>query len=259
MESTDERVKYFYEIYDAMPRQGPGDRASTERALALLPPVTNDYRLLDIGCGSGTQTLDLARATPARIVAVDNHQPFLDRLRTRLTELGLRRRVKAQLADMNDLPFADGSFDVVWSEGAIFVVGFARGLAEWRRLLVPGGYLVVSDLCWLTAHPAAELRELFAPPGSDVGDLESRRTIVAAAGYHLLGEFILPAVGWWENYYVPLTELLARFRVEHAGNAAALAVAAESEREIELYRKYGGDFGYGFFAMRRDERALRAA
>jgi SAM-dependent methyltransferase len=236
-----------------MPRQGPGNRESTERALGLLPPLTPGQRILDIGCGSGTQTIDLARATEAQIVAVDNHPPFVAQLVTRATELRLDARVTARVEDMNDLPFADGSFDVIWSEGAIFIMGFAQGLAAWRRLLVPGGYVVVSEFCWFCEDPPAELKATFLDGCSEVGDVTARRRAIAATGYRLLGEFTLPEVGWWENYYVPLGECLERFRESHVGDDDALAVAARSQNEIDLYRKHQGAFGYVFFVMKRDE------
>jgi SAM-dependent methyltransferase len=250
--STDAFWQYFHEIYEAMPRQGPGDRASTERALRLLPALTPRQRILDIGCGSGAQTLDLARATPARIVAVDNHPPFIARLRRHAGELGLSARIAAKVADMSNLPFPDGSFDLVWSEGAIFIIGFARGLAAWRRLLHPGGHMVVSELCWLDAGPAEEVREFFTQEGAEVGDVEAARQAVAAAGYRLVADFVLPPAGWWENYYVPLAECLERFRLAHPADPDALAVAARSEHEIDIYRRYPNAFGYAFFVMRRN-------
>jgi SAM-dependent methyltransferase len=243
--------RYFYEIYEAIPRQGPGERASTERALRLLPPLTRRHRVLDIGCGAGAQTIDLARATEAQIVAIDNHQPFISRLATRAAELGLADRIVARVGDMNDLRLPDGSFDVVWCEGAIFIIGFAKGLASWRRLLAIGGHLVVSELCWLRADPPAEVEAFFAGEGADVRDMDARRKDIAESGYRLVGDFVLPAAGWWENYYVPLRATLEHFRVTHAGDQEALAVAARSEREIDLYRRYREYFGYGFFAVQR--------
>ncbi len=255
--SADKFWSYFYEIYEAIPRQGPGERASTERALHLLPPLTRRQHILDIGCGSGAQTIDLARATEAQIVAVDNHAPFISQLAKRAGELGLADRIAAQVGDMNDLQFRDGSFDVIWSEGSIFIIGFAKGLASWRRLLAPGGHLVVSDFCWLRDDPPAELNEMFLDGNSDVGDAERRRKAIAASGYRLLGDFVLPAAGWWDNYHVPLATSLERFRAAHAGEPEALQVAARSQREIELYRKYPGYFGYVFFVMTPEERGAR--
>jgi SAM-dependent methyltransferase len=242
---------YFYEIYEAIPRQGPGERKSTERALRLLPPLTRRHRILDIGCGAGAQTIDLARATEAQLVAVDNHEPFVSRLAKRAAELGLGGRIAAKIGDMNDLRFSDGSFDVVWCEGAIFIIGFAKGLASWRRLLGPGGHLVVSELCWLRADPPPEVKAFFRAEGADIGDMDARRRDIVENGYRLVGDFVLPAVGWWENYYVPLGATLEQFRITHAGDQEALEVAARSQREIDLYRRYPEHFGYGFFTMQR--------
>lgn len=251
--SSDEFWKYFYEIYEAIPRQGPGDRESTERALQLLPILNTNQRILDIGCGSGAQTIDLARATEARIVAVDNHPPFISQLRKRATEEGFDERITAQVGDMNELQFPDRSFDVIWSEGAIFIMGFGKGLAAWRRLLPRGGHLVVSEFCWLEDNPPAEMEEMLMDECSDVGGVEARRKAVAEHGYRLLGDFVLPEVGWWENYYLPLGECLERFRLSHAGNPEALDVADRSQREIDLYRRHAGSFGYVFFVLQRDE------
>ncbi|MCG6962129.1 MAG: class I SAM-dependent methyltransferase [Acidobacteria bacterium] len=251
---TDTFWTHFYEIYEALPRQGPGDRESTERAARLLPPLTADRRILDIGCGSGAQTLDLAQVTEAYIVAVDNHPPFVSQLARRADEAGMGGRITAQVGDMNDLPFSDGSFDVVWSEGSIFIMGFAKGLAEWRRLLVPGGHMVVSEFCWLCDNPPAEMEELFLDGPSDVGNVEARQRAVVDNGYRLLADFVLPEVGWWENYYVPLGKCLEHFRRSHGDNPDALDVASRSQREIDVYRKYAGTFGYVFFIMQRDDR-----
>lgn len=245
--------EFFHEIYESLPRQGPGERASTERALAMLPPLTSEQRILDVGCGSGAQTLDLARSCEARIVAVDIHEPFIRGLERRLERAGLTDRVHVQVADMAALPFADETFEVVWSEGAIFVMGFSTGLAEWRRLLRPWGFLVVSELCWLSDERVAELEAFFLAEGADITSVDQRRAAIRSAGYELIGDFLLPHVGWWDNYYVPLQAALEDFRVRHADDDEALQVAARSQAEIDLYCQHPDAFGYSFFVMRRAE------
>ena len=244
---------FFFEIYEAIPRQGPGDRASTERALSLLPPLTRDQRILDAGCGAGTQTLDLARATDARIVAVDFHAPFVSTLTARATELGLAHRITPIVGDLNDLRLAGGPFDVVWCEGATVIIAgtFARGLEAFKPRLVPGGHLVVSELCWLRDDPPPEVKAFFDAEGADVAGIDDRRKAIAASGYRLVGDFVLPDVGWWDNYYVPLGAALERFRAAHAGDPEALEVAARSQFEIDVYRRHHEHFGYVFFVMQR--------
>jgi SAM-dependent methyltransferase len=243
---------YFHEIYEALPRQGPGDRQGTERALGLLPPLTRGQRILDIGCGTGAQTLDLARGTEAQIVAIDNHPPFVARAAERVATAGLADRVTVTLGDMNDLRLPEGSLDLIWCEGAIFIIGFAQGLATWRPLLAPGGHLAVSELCWLRADRAAEIETFFHAEGADVADMDTRRRTIVENGYRRVGDFVLPAAGWWDNYYVPLAAELERFRIRHAGDPEALAVAARSQFEIDLYRRHSDHFGYGFFVMQRN-------
>jgi len=251
--SKDDFWKFFYEIYESIPRQGPGARESTERALRMLPRLGPNRRILDIGCGSGAQTIDLARASGARIVAVDNHPAFVSRLEERAATLGFSNRITARVGDMHELDFPDGSFDVVWSEGAIFIIGFTKGLASWRRLLAPGGYLVVSELCWFVPDPPPAMREIFMDDCEEPDDVDARREAIAAAGYRLLGDFVLPAAGWWENYYVPLGASLDRFCKKHAANPEALDVASRSRHEIDLYQKHAATFGYVFFVMQRGD------
>jgi ubiquinone/menaquinone biosynthesis C-methylase UbiE len=254
---TEQFWSHFYEIYENIPRQGPGDRESTERALHMLPSLTRNQRILDIGCGSGTQTIDLARATAAQIVAVDNHEAFVTELVKRAAGQGLGSRIQAQVGDMNSLAWPDESFDVIWCEGAIvIIIGFAKGLAAWRRLLRPGGHMVVSELCWLRDDPPTEVKAFFEAEGADVTDVDTRRKEIVANGYRLVGDFVLPAVGWLDNYYVPLAESLKRFTAKHVSDPEALGVAARSQFEIDIYRKYPEHFGYVFFVMKRVETGL---
>jgi ubiquinone/menaquinone biosynthesis C-methylase UbiE len=140
----------FFEIHSGLPREGPGCFAATQRAFDMLtlPPRP---KILDVGCGPGQQTMDLASMCEGEIVALDNHAPYLAEVRARAARLGFSRRVTACLGDMAKLPFPSGSFDCIWSEGAIYIIGFARGLELWRPFLKPGGFIAVSEITWLRA------------------------------------------------------------------------------------------------------------
>ena len=146
----------FFELFSGLPRQGPGTTASTRRALGLVPDVGVRTRVLDVGCGTGAQTLVLARDSPARIIAVDNHPPFIDALNRRAHGLGITNRVEARVADMRRLDFADGSFDLIWCEGAIYNMGVEAGLRDWRRLLRGDGHVALTEVCWRKPTPPAE-------------------------------------------------------------------------------------------------------
>jgi methylase of polypeptide subunit release factors len=104
---------FFFTIFEGLPRQGPGSDACTARAFHLLPNIPGDTRILDIGCGSGMQTLELARLCPdSEITACDIYQPFLDDLRERAKKAGLDTRIRPIRASMTNFR-SHQSFDLI--------------------------------------------------------------------------------------------------------------------------------------------------
>ena len=143
----------FFEIHSGLPREGPGSNASTRRAFALMTALPAQAAILDVGCGPGMQTLELASLTDGKVTAVDTHQPYLDELCRQARDRGLSHRIETINRSMQELGLEDASFDAIWSEGAIYVMGFENGLRAWRRLHKPGGYIAVSELAWLKPEP----------------------------------------------------------------------------------------------------------
>jgi len=233
-------------------RQGPGGQAETRLALALCGlRDRRDLDIADLGCGTGASTLVLAEALDARIVAVDFLEPFLDTLKARAFEAGLAERITTRLASMEALDFAAKSLDAIWSEGAIYNIGFARGVRDWRRFLKPGGILAVSELTWLTEQRPAELDAFWRAQYPEVDTASAKMAVLERHGYTPLGFFVLPPHCWREHYYRPLQERFPVFLKAHGNSPAARAIVEEQQQEIELYDRYGEYFGYGFYIARK--------
>ena len=152
----------FFELHQDLPREGPGDNPSTRKALALLVDLPPRPLILDIGCGPGMQTVELARCTNGKIIAIDTHQPFLEKLKQRAQAEGLSDKITTINMSMFALDFEAKSFDAIWSEGAIYIMGFEQGLRACQPLLKPGGYVAVSEICWLRPQPPSEVQTFWA-------------------------------------------------------------------------------------------------
>jgi ubiquinone/menaquinone biosynthesis C-methylase UbiE len=251
--NQDRMTELFFEMFSGLPRQGPGDAGSTLRALALVPGVGPETRVLDIGCGTGMQTLALALHSPVRLVAIDNHAPFVDVLNRQAQRLGIADRVEARVGDMRRLDFAPGAFDLIWCEGAISIMGFEAGLREWRRLLAPGGHMAVTEVCWTKPAPPPDCLAFWTQEYPAIRDPAALLAVIAESGYDTLGHFALPSSSWWEDYYRPLEKNVKEFRERHRNEPDAQALADQVEREVDIWHAYGEFYSYHFFVMRRHD------
>jgi SAM-dependent methyltransferase len=241
--------EFFWVIHSGLPREGPGDNNSTQRAYELLKDLPKNPRILDIGCGPGMQTVELAKLSGGQIVALDFHAPFLEQLKQATKKENVDDRVKAMRCDMFNLKFEDGSFDIIWSEGAIFVIGFEKGLREWRRLLTPDGYVVVSELSWLKHDVPQEAETYVTQVYPAIQTIEGNIEIIQNSGYRLVGSFVLPSKSWWDNYYTPIETKLSSLRAKFRDDKEALQVIACEETEIEMFRQYSDYYGYVFYIL----------
>jgi ubiquinone/menaquinone biosynthesis C-methylase UbiE len=248
----DERlIELLVELHEGLPRLGPGNDESTLGALALCEHLPARPAILDVGCGTGAQTLVLAESTDGHITAVDLIPNFLAKLDYNVVSRGLEDRIEIQEGDMRELPFPEESFDLVWSEGAIYIMGFDNGLSEWRRFVKPGGYLVVSEVSWFRPDPPREVAEFWAENYPAIRTVEENLEAAKERGWLPVGHFHLPKEGWVEDYYKQLGERLPEFRRANAEDPDAQAVADLTAHEMSMYSRYSEAYGYEFYVFRR--------
>lgn len=241
----------FWEIHSGLPREGPGDSASTARAFAAASDLPPQPKILDIGCGPGMQTLDLAKLSGGEIIAIDFHQPFLDELIRRAKEAGVAAQIQARKLSMFEMDFEREQFDLVWSEGAIYIMGFEAGFKTCHPFLKPGGYMAVTEASWFQPNPPGEIADFWIKNYPGMGTIEENIQRLEGQGYRLVEHFHLPDSSWWDNYYNPLAKRVAMLKEKYADNDDALYVLDEELEEIELFRKYSNYYGYEFYISQK--------
>ena len=240
-------LELICEYYSNLERQGPGSPEITIKALSFIDNLGEKSLIADIGCGSGGQTMVLARQAPGYITGIDLFPVFIDMFNRNVEKLNLQDRVKGTVGSMDNLPFPDEELDLMWSEGAIYNIGFERGLAEWRKFLKPGGYIAVSEVSWFTEERPAEIDDFWneAYPGIDT--IPNKVAQMQKAGYIPIAAFILPENCWTEHFYEPQVNLQKVFLEKNAGNEAAVEFIANQRHETQLYYKYKDYYGYVFY------------
>lgn len=201
----------------------------TRKAFQMIPEFDNP-RILDVGCGRGVPTMQLARLSEGQITGLDINQTFLDELKKKIKDAGLSNRVGTLKCSMLKMDFPDESFDIIWAEGSIWRIGFEKGLKEWGRFLKPNGFLVVHD---------------------EIANLAKKLKKIPSSGYKLLGHFIVSSDAWRLEYYGPLERLIQDVRAEHTDDPKALDLLDKDQREVEVFKTNPKMYGAVFFVMQK--------
>jgi len=248
-----DELQLLVDLHKNNDRQGPGGDDETARAieLARLTATSSPLKIADIGCGTGASTLTLARLLDAEITAVDFLPEFLEILESRAQQAGLRDRIKPLARSMEELPFAPAEFDLIWSEGAIYNIGFERGIREWSRYLKPGGTIAVSEITWLSDTRPPEIQTHWETEYPEIATASTKIGQLERHGYAPIGYFTLPEHCWLDNYFRPMQASFADFLDRNGNSADARAIVAAEEREIALYEAHRASYSYGMYVARK--------
>ncbi len=238
------------EIHKDMPRQGSGRDEYTQKAFEMIP-VIKQPKILDIGCGPGMQTIKLAKLSDGEIIGIDIFQQYLDQLKVSIEKENLKDRVKAVNQSMFEIKYPEEFFDIIWAEGSIFVMGFEKGLSEWKKYIKPNGYLAVHEMTWLKNNPPKEISDYWENVYPEITTIENNLRIIEKCGYKILGYFPLPEDAWWDLYYTPLEKRLKDMRIKFKDNPKAMEMIEEEQLEIDLFRKFNSWYGSVFFVMQK--------
>jgi len=239
----------LYELFSGNPRQGPGSNEFTCRAYHMCKGLPSIPEILDVGCGSGMQTLELARISGGRITALDNHQPLLDTVIMHAKAEGLDNKILTVNGSMFKLPFDKNTFDLIWSEGAIYIMGFEKGLREWKPLLKKEGYIVVSEITFIRPDIPKELQEYWETEYPSIQYIKDNQEIIRQAGYWDIGNIILPESAWLNDFYSPLKKRLDLFKSRYAWDIEAMKILDTCQQEIDIFNKYSSYYSYVFYVM----------
>jgi SAM-dependent methyltransferase len=235
------------EYFSSLERQGPGSPEVTTKALSFIDNLTKKSFIADIGCGTGGQTMVLAQQSSGYITGIDLFPTFIDLFNINARKLSLQDRIKGIVGSMDKLPFKKDELDLIWSEGAIYNIGFERGLNEWRKFLKKGGYIAVSEVSWFTEERPVEIETFWKDAYSEIDTIPNKVAKLQKAGYMPVATFILPENCWTEHFYAPQVTAQDIFLKKYSGNKTAEEFIASERHEAQLYYKYKEYYGYVFY------------
>jgi len=234
----------FMKVFETLERWGPGSEADTQQALSLVAKTPR--HILEIGCGKGLATQVLADSSQAHITAVDNEQSALDRLAARFADSPFDERITGVSTSMTELPFANESFDLIWSEGSAYIMGVEKALKAWKPLLSDQGHLVVSDMVWRTEQPGSDAIQFWQQEYPDIQTVQTRLEQMVKSGYKVVNHFPQSEQAWL-NYYAPLAERIEELEPE-MGESAAIK---DIKHEVTLCTELADQFGYHMFVLEK--------
>ncbi len=186
----------------------------TRNAFKSLPKIENPH-ILDIGCGTGVPTIELAQISGGNVTGLDNDAASLDLLQNKIEFLGLTKQIKIINDSIFNMDFPEESFDIIWAEGSVFVMGFENSIKEWHHFLKSKGFLVIHD-----------------------EDKKKNKKLESIKKYSfkIIAQFDLSNRVWWKEYFIPLEKLVKEFRDKYTEDLELIQELNQDQNEIDKCR-----------------------
>ena len=245
-------MKYFYEVFENIPRQGPGANKYTKKAYDMIKGYLPEHpKIIDIGSGKGAPSFKLAEICNGHVTCYDNHQPFVDYINKKAADEYIEDIIEAKLGDMNNLDLPEGRFDVLWAEGSLYIIGFEKGLLELQKYVKDMGYMVVSEAVWIKENPPEELMNFWNEEYQAIDTIENKMAVIEKCNLRIIAHFTLPEDGWTLNYYDLIDKKLTELKEINQSNKEALDSYALISHEFEIYKKYKEYYSYEYFILKK--------
>lgn len=192
-------------------------------------PERDKPRILDIGCGTGMPTLELARLSNGEVTGIDIDQGALDNLNLKIKQEGLSDRVKVYNRSVYDTKFDDEMFDIIWEEGVIHLLNLSKALTECNRVLKLNGFMVTGE----STNWADRKLENFPK-----------------FGFRLIKQIPWERKCWWTQYYAPLEGKINILRKKY-NNLDDIEEIKRHVMEIEMVKKDPAGFDCVTYIMQK--------
>jgi len=177
-------------------------------------------------------------------------QQFLETLIKKAKENNLIDRITAKEMLMDNLTFDENSFDVIWSEGAVYNIGFEKGLTLWRKYLKDNGYIAVSEISWLTDTRPEEIEQYWVNAYSEIDTIENKLSVIEKCGYTSVAHFVMDEKCWL-NYYQPLLENAEEFLKKYDYADEVKEFLELGKIEADMYNRFKDYYSYVFYIAKK--------
>lgn len=242
---------YIYTVYGDLPRQGPGGNRWTAKAFSLIEDTGSVKKILDLGCGSGMQTLELLRLSKAHVTAVDVHEPFLDVIKQKAEDEGFSDRITTITVPMEDLQDPEEKYDVVWAEGSLYNMGLEKALKKFHSFIKPDGYLIFTEVVFTKPDLPQELIEFWEKEYPDMRQQLEVHLLGRECGYLPIACLAEPDEAWWVHYYNYLKNNISDARTMFGNIPEAMELVKTVEQEMEIRRKFPDYYTNVFYIFKK--------